>query len=172
MKLGLQIGIGLAVAVGLVAALQFWVTQGESGTEAAERVKSPRPLAPPPPDLAAQGRGLLDSLVGTAGQFHLAVHRELLPGRCAPVLQIRPGGVIRIPVAAPVQSVPGPVHWTDVGILLPQARISDLSASERSSLLRIWSSLMGPALLREDQVQSHGCVFAGGELKHLLHWLR
>ena len=80
---------------------------------------------------------------------------------------------MQIPVAPPIAMRPGAMTWPDVGVLLPQARICDLSSSERSSLLAIWSRLGGPAgLLTADRVRTPGCRFQQGELALLLRWLR
>ena len=126
----------------------------------------------PTPDLAAAGRRVLDDLPGRATRFHLATSEAQLPKHCTPVLRVLAGGTIQIRVAPPLASRPGAVTWPDVGVLLPRVRVCDLSASERSSLLAIWSRLAGPGRLTVDRVRTAGCRFQEGELQLLLGWLR
>ncbi len=170
-----QIGLALVIAGMLVAVLQWCVgvsvaqaTHGE-GDGNPGLVRSDRE---PPPDLAAGGRQLLYELPGTAIRFHLATILDQLPKDCAPVIRVLPGGSLQIPVAPPIAMRPGAMTWPDVGVLLPQARVCDLSASERSSLLAIWSRLAGSTGLTPDRVRTPGCRFQEGELDLLLRWLR
>ena len=170
-----QIGLALLIAGVLVAVLQWCVAVsdaaggGGEGDRKPSRVGSHRAA---PPDLAASGRRLLDDLGGTAIRFHLATIPDQLPKDCAPVFRVLPGGSLQIPVAPPIADGPGAMTWSDVGVLLPQARVCDLSASERSSLLAIWSRLAGSTGLTSDRVRTPGCRFQPGELDLLLRWLR
>jgi hypothetical protein len=171
-RLGTQIGLGLLLAGIGIAVLQWYVA-----VAADEAPGAPAPVRQtldraPPPDLAAGGRDVLQDFEAVAGSFHLAPSRDALPPGCAPVLRVLAGGSIVVPVAPPLAMRPGSMRFERVGILLPQARISDLSAAERSSLLAIWSRLRGDAPLTASRIQVHGCRFEAGELSVLLRWLR
>jgi hypothetical protein len=170
-KVSTQVGVGLLVAGILVAVLQWYVAVVAEEDEATVLPASKVDRVPPP-DHGAEGRDLLEDLRGEACGFHLATNREALPAGCAPVVSVLVGGTIVVSVAPPLVMRPGPLVWDRVGILLPQARISDLSASERSSLIAIWSRLRGGGVLAADRIHVHGCHFQPGELEVLLRWLR
>lgn len=170
MRLVWQIVLGLVIAGCLVGGLQFCVAKSAAAAPAPP--PTPRASTTAPPDLAAGGRDILELLDGETEVFHLAASAAELPFGCAPVLAILEGGPIRIPVAPPLAMRPGAIPWRRVGVVLPKARVVDLCASERSSLVAIWSRLSGPGAMTPDRVRVHGCRFAAGELEQLLRWLR
>ena len=157
---------GLILAAVLIFVLHIWVG-GELG--------GARPLSPGTHDPAADGtaaavdgREVLDSLHGQALLVYLARQPESLPADAAPVLSIDPGGVIRLAVPPPLGDRPGPEIWPKMGILLPQARLVRLSASERASLLRIWSVAAGEGWLKERQMVATDLDYRPEELLPLL----
>jgi len=56
--------------------------------------------------------------------------------------------------------------------LLPRAELAELSASERASLLAVWSRLSGGRKLRTSAIRMHGCQAHPEEVPRLLRWLR
>ena len=160
--------LGLMLAAVLIFVLQVWV----GGEKTSEAPLSPGPgadgSANGPADPAADGRGVLGGLRGEALLVYLARRAESLPEDAAPVVSIDPGGVIRLTVPPPLADRPGPEIWPKMGILLPQARLVHLSASERASLLRIWSVAAGEGWLRERQVVATDLDYRPEELLPLL----
>lgn len=170
-----QIVLGLLVAIGLLVLLQWWVSQGadsqitdSQGTAPGQRETHRQR----PPDTGAGGRRILKDLDGVASGFDLAVRLDQLPGGCAPVLAVGIGGAIRIVTPASLSRTPGSVKWPRVGVLLPRARLRELSATERASLLAIWTRLAGAARLEAAAIRLHGCEARPGEIELLLRWLR
>ena len=162
-----QFGLGLLVAIGLVICLQWWVSS-EPASPSGGRA------APPalPPDTGAAGRRILRDLQGLATGFDLAVHAARLPAGCAPVLAVGAGGAIRIVTPPQLGRIPGSQRWPQVGVLLPTAQLSELSATERASLLSIWSWLARDMRLNPSAIRLHGCRARPGEIEQLLRWLR
>ena len=120
------------------------------------------------PAVAEDGWDVLDTLHGEALLVYLARQPESLPKDAAPVLSFDPGGVIRLAVPPPLGDRPGPEIWPKMGILLPRGRLVRLSASERASLLRIWSVAAGEGWLQEGQMVATDLDYRPEELLPLL----
>ncbi len=158
--------LGLMLAAVLIFVLHVWV--GGELTGAAPLSPGTEDGGANGPAVAGDGREVLDSLHGEALLVYLARRPESLPEDAAPVLSIDPGGVIRLTVPPPLGDRPGPEIWPKMGILLPQARLVRLNASERASLLRIWSVAAGEGWLRERQVVATDLDYRPEELLPLL----
>ena len=168
MKLAYQVALGLSVAAGLLVALQSWVSRS-TDREAGPGLATRRAL---PSDTAAGTRRVLQDLQGVATGFDLAVLRDDLPPGCAPILAIGVDGAIRIVAPAPLSKAPGRNVWPRLGILLPKARLAEVGASARASLLSIWSDLPATQPIDPASVRLHGCQAQPGEIRRLLRWLR
>jgi hypothetical protein len=163
-----QVVLGLLLAIGLLVALQWWVNPDlDLKVEPATDHLEDRVV-----DVGVGSRRILRDMDGLAEGFDLATRAEDLPPGCAPVLEIRPGGVLRIVTPAPLSRSPGSLRWPKVGLLLPRAELAELSASERASLLAVWSRLSGGRKLRTSAIRMHGCQAHPEEVPRLLRWLR
>ncbi len=168
MKPVYQVTLGLLIAIGLLVSLQWWVNP-DLGLKV-------EPIADPLPNVVVDpgvgSRRILRDMDGVAEGFDLATRVEDLPSGCAPVLEIRPGGVLRIVTPATLSRSPGSLRWPKVGLLLPRAELAELSASERASLLAVWSGLSGSSTLKASAIRLHGCRAHPEEIPRLLRWLR
>ena len=163
-----QMVLGLLMAIGLLVALQWWVNpdldlQVEPSTDSLQDLVV---------DVGVGSRRILRDMDGLAEGFDLATRVEDLPPGCAPVLEIRAGGVLRIVTPAPLSRSPGSLRWPKVGLLLPRPKLADLSASERASLLAVWSRLSGDRKLPASAIRLYGCQAHPEEIPRLLRWLR
>jgi hypothetical protein len=171
MKFGWRIAAGVVLAALLILALQRWINYAEVTQEAEVNPRVGNPVEPTR-DTAADGRGILDALRGTADAFHLAPDRNGLPPEIAPVLTVLPGGTIKLLKDPPRVGAPGPIRWSAVGIVLPVQALVGLSPSERSSLLLIWTRLGGKGRLEASRVVPHGVEIRAGEFELLTRWMR
>ncbi len=165
-----QIALGLLVAVALLVTLQWWVSQASAAPVPVAPVPAPGSVDLPK-DPGPEGRLILKELRGQAAAFELTADLGDLPDGCEPVLEIRPGGGLRVAVAVPLSTAPGALRWPRVGILLPRVRLAELSPAERASLLAIWSRLTRSTLAAES-IHLHGCQARPGEIDLLLRWVR
>lgn len=170
MRWAWRIVAGIVLAALLIVGLQRWIVMSEQQEEATPADNGW--ILEPQPDLAADGRGVLTGLRGVAEEFLVVGDQEELPEGCAPVLTIVPGGAIAIAVQPPAVDTPGPIVWPDLGIVLPARAVVDLTGSERSSLLAIWTRLAPSSGVRAAMIVSGEGVFREGELELLLRWIR
>ncbi len=164
--------LGLLLAVALLAGLQWWVQQRQAGSNMILAQTQLLDLPAPLPDQAAGGRSVLLSLRGKALRLRQGHRAADLPQDTAPILQIQPGGAIKMLIPPPLAMTPGPELWPRAGLLLPRRRQADLSASERSSLLLAWSALSAGGGLQARQIESVGFDCPDQEIQTLLQWLR
>lgn len=164
-RVGVRVAIGLFAGVLLLGAVH-WISDRDRPFRAPSTPAAVPPSAPRSTAELASVEGPGVTLI------YLALAASDLPGGVAPVVEVEPGGGLRVHRPPPVAQRPDADAWLAAGVVLPAPELAQLSPVERVGLLDVWAAMAGDGGLRADQIVPVGLRPQPGELANLLRWLR